>query len=92
MVSLQAIPTSPGGANHTPEFTKSTATPEAHQATLNVSKALAAVGFRVLADDGFFEEVCALPVPCTRNPYSGASAQVKKTFEKEKAAVRVAHL
>ena len=54
---LKAIPTVPGGTNHTPEFTKSTATPEAHKATLNVAKALSAVGFRVLFDDHFFEEV-----------------------------------
>ncbi|KAJ3551850.1 hypothetical protein NM688_g4473 [Phlebia brevispora] len=52
-----AIPTVEGGGNHTPEFAKSSATPEAHQATLSVSKALAAVGFRVLADDSFFAKV-----------------------------------
>ena len=45
------------GTNHTPEFTKSAATEEAHLATLNVSKALAAVGVRVLADDAFYTEV-----------------------------------
>lgn len=55
-----AIPTVEGGTNHTPEFTKSTATPEAHHATLNVSKALASVGFRVLADDDFFAKVPVL--------------------------------
>ena len=57
-----AIPTVAGGTNHTPEFTKSTATPEAHKATLNVAKALAAVGFRVLHDDDFYEEVSASTV------------------------------
>ena len=53
-----AIPTTEGGANHTPEFTKSAATPEAHRATLQVAKGLSAVGFRVLADNAFFAEVC----------------------------------
>ncbi|KAI0090619.1 hypothetical protein BDY19DRAFT_722729 [Irpex rosettiformis] len=52
-----AIPTEERGTNHTHAFAKSAATPEAHNACLNTSKALAAVGVRVLTDDGFFDEV-----------------------------------
>ncbi|EKM53333.1 uncharacterized protein PHACADRAFT_259629 [Phanerochaete carnosa HHB-10118-sp] len=52
-----AIPTKAGGTNHTPEFTKAAATPEAHQACMNVSKALGALGARVLMDAEFFEKV-----------------------------------
>ncbi|KAI0685176.1 hypothetical protein BC835DRAFT_1385632 [Cytidiella melzeri] len=56
-----AIPTVPQGGNHTRAFTESAASPESHVACLNVSKALAAVGVRVLTDDAFFGEVC-LPI------------------------------
>jgi hypothetical protein len=52
-----AIPTEPNGGNHTPQFTKSAGTKEAHEATLKVTKALAHTGFRVIADDSFFKEV-----------------------------------
>ncbi|THU88083.1 bacterial exopeptidase dimerization domain-containing protein, partial [Dendrothele bispora CBS 962.96] len=52
-----AIPTVPGGGNHTPEFAKAAATVEAHEACLDISKALAATGIRVFIDDEFFEEV-----------------------------------
>ncbi|KDQ50969.1 hypothetical protein JAAARDRAFT_41598 [Jaapia argillacea MUCL 33604] len=52
-----AIPTVTNGGNHTVAFTESAATPEAHDACLKVSKALAATGIRVIADDAFFEEV-----------------------------------
>ncbi|KAJ7704398.1 hypothetical protein B0H17DRAFT_1193643 [Mycena rosella] len=52
-----AIPTVPDGGNHTPGFTKAAATPQAHAACLDVSKALAAVGVRVIIDDAFFAEV-----------------------------------
>ncbi|KAI0826199.1 aminoacylase 1-like protein 2 [Irpex lacteus] len=52
-----AIPTEPHGGNHTRAFAKSAASPESHAATLNVSRALAAVGVRVLTDDAFFSEV-----------------------------------
>ena len=50
----------PHGGNHTRAFAKSAASPEGHAATLNVAKALAAVGVRVLVDDLFFEEVSLL--------------------------------
>uniref|UniRef100_A0A8H7XUH5 Peptidase M20 domain-containing protein 2 n=1 Tax=Psilocybe cubensis TaxID=181762 RepID=A0A8H7XUH5_PSICU len=54
-----AIPTIVDGGNHTPGFTKSAATIEAHNACLDVSKALAATGVRVLIDDDFFSKVQA---------------------------------
>jgi hypothetical protein len=54
---LAAIPTEPNGANHTPAFTSAAATPEAHQACLDVCKALALTGFRVIDDDLFYAEV-----------------------------------
>ncbi|KAF9563860.1 hypothetical protein CPC08DRAFT_661451 [Agrocybe pediades] len=52
-----AIPTIEDGGNHTIKFTRAAATPEAHHACLDVSKALAATGVRVLNDDEFFEKV-----------------------------------
>ncbi|THV05672.1 hypothetical protein K435DRAFT_773632 [Dendrothele bispora CBS 962.96] len=52
-----AIPTVPNGGNHTSAFTKAAATIEAHNATLDVSKALAAAGIRTLLDDEFFSEI-----------------------------------
>jgi hypothetical protein len=52
-----AIPTVQNGGNHTPGFTQSAATLPAHYACLDVSKALAATGVRVLTDDGFFAKV-----------------------------------
>ncbi|KAF8153051.1 hypothetical protein B0H34DRAFT_800308 [Crassisporium funariophilum] len=52
-----AIPTILDGGNHTPGFEKSAATLKAHYACLDVSKALAATGIRVLTDDKFFAEV-----------------------------------
>jgi hypothetical protein len=54
---LTAIPTEPNGANHTPAFTSAAATPEAHQACLEVCKALALTGIRVIEDDQFYAEV-----------------------------------
>ena len=52
-----AIPTIVDGGNHTLGFTKAAATIEAHYACLDVSKALASTGVRVLIDDVFFEKV-----------------------------------
>lgn len=52
-----AIPTYKDGGNHTPGFTKAAATAEAHQACLDVSKALAATGMRVILDDAYYGEV-----------------------------------
>ena len=57
---LTGIPTLPDGGNHTRAFADSAATVEAHQATLNVSKSLAAVGMRVLTDEAFLHEVSTL--------------------------------
>ena len=54
---LAAIPTEPNGGNHTPAFTSASATPEAHQACLEVCKALALTGLRVIKDDHFYAEV-----------------------------------
>ncbi|KAH9942063.1 aminoacylase 1-like protein 2 [Amylocystis lapponica] len=51
------IPTVPNGGNHTAAFAEAAATVEAHRACLNVSKALAATGVRVLDDSFFFEKV-----------------------------------
>lgn len=45
------------GGNHTPQFTQAAATIEAHYACLDVSKALAATGVRVLIDDEFYAKV-----------------------------------
>ncbi|KAJ3995324.1 hypothetical protein F5050DRAFT_1767933 [Lentinula boryana] len=52
-----AIPTVLNGGNHTRDFAAAAATPTAHQACLDVSKALAATGIRVLIDDNYFAEV-----------------------------------
>ncbi|KAF9653527.1 hypothetical protein BDM02DRAFT_3087288 [Thelephora ganbajun] len=54
-----AIPTEPNGGNHTKAFTLSAASKEAHVACLNISKALALTGLRVLADDGLAQRVVA---------------------------------
>lgn len=52
-----SIPTEPDGGNHTRAFTSAAATPEAHQACLEVCKALALTGLRVIQDDKFYSEV-----------------------------------
>ena len=54
-----AIPTVPDGGNHTRDFAKAAKTIEAHNACLDVSKALTGCAVRVLLDDAFFEEVSA---------------------------------
>ncbi|KAI0795524.1 aminoacylase 1-like protein 2 [Abortiporus biennis] len=51
------IPTVPNGGNHTRQFAESAKGIPAHKACLNVSKALAAVGARVLTDDEYFAKV-----------------------------------
>ncbi|THH27187.1 hypothetical protein EUX98_g7001 [Antrodiella citrinella] len=51
------IPTEVNGGNHTRAFAAAARTPEAHRATFNVTKALAAVGIRVLTDDAFVEKI-----------------------------------
>ncbi|RDB23724.1 Peptidase M20 domain-containing protein 2 [Hypsizygus marmoreus] len=52
-----AIPTVKDGGNHTSAFEKAAATIEAHYACLDVTKALAATGIRVLIDDEFLAKV-----------------------------------
>ncbi|KAI6124084.1 hypothetical protein EV401DRAFT_2055965 [Pisolithus croceorrhizus] len=52
-----SIPSVPNGGNHTPAFTEAASTMEAHEACLDVSKALAAVGMRVLTDKTFLSKV-----------------------------------
>ena len=54
---MLAIPTVIDGGNHTRSFANAAATIKAHYACLDVSKALAATGVRVLIDDKFFAEV-----------------------------------
>jgi hypothetical protein len=54
---LAAIPTEPNGGNHTPGFTSAAATLEAHEICLEVCKALALTGVRVIGDDQFYAEV-----------------------------------
>ena len=61
---VAGIPTEPQGGNHTRAFTKSAASPEGHIATLNISKALAATGVRVVTDDQFFAEASVIAVTC----------------------------
>lgn len=48
------IPTEPNGGNHTPQFTASARTMEAHNAMLETVKALSLAAFRALDDDAFF--------------------------------------
>ncbi|KAJ7201031.1 aminoacylase 1-like protein 2 [Mycena pura] len=52
-----AIPTIVDGGNHTPGFEKAAGTMAAHYACLDVSKALAATGVRVVIDDEFYAKV-----------------------------------
>ena len=54
---VYSIPTEPNGANHTPQFAKSAATQEAHEATLKIAAGLAAIGYKVLQDAAFADEV-----------------------------------
>ncbi|KAF9508824.1 hypothetical protein BS47DRAFT_1384602 [Hydnum rufescens UP504] len=52
-----AIPTVKDGGNHTPQFTKSAETKEAHDITITVAKCIALTGLRVLSDGAFFAKV-----------------------------------
>jgi len=51
------IPTVIDGGNHTEAFAVAAASSKAHYACLDICKALAATGVRVLTDDTFFAEV-----------------------------------
>lgn len=55
---FQAIPTIPDGGNHTPGFTEAARSDVSHDACLVASKALAAVGMRVLTDEAVCQKVC----------------------------------
>ena len=57
LTTFVAIPTIKDGGNHTRAFAKSAMTVEAHYACLDISKALAATGMRVLTDEAFFAQV-----------------------------------
>ncbi|ESK85339.1 aminoacylase 1-like protein 2 [Moniliophthora roreri MCA 2997] len=52
-----AIPTVPDGGNHTPMFASAATTEDAHRATLDLAKALALTGVRVVRDDEFYGKV-----------------------------------
>jgi len=54
---LLAIPTVENGGNHTVAFTQSARTLEAHKACLQVTKALAGLGVRILIDEEFLKKV-----------------------------------
>lgn len=58
LISLPAIPSAT--SNHTPEFANATRTVAAHRATLEVTKALAGLGVRVLWDDVYLCKVSGL--------------------------------
>ncbi|KAH9832533.1 amidohydrolase [Rhodofomes roseus] len=58
------IPTEPNGGNHTPQFTKSAGTIEAHRLAIKTIKALALTGFRVVDDAQFAEDVRGLLIYC----------------------------
>jgi hypothetical protein len=67
LIQISAIPTVHDGGNHTPFFEQAAATTAAHYACLDVSKALAATGVRVLLDDSFFAKVFSLGI-CLSGP------------------------
>ncbi|KAH7870407.1 amidohydrolase [Lentinula edodes] len=56
---LYSIPTEPHGGNHTPAFTKASATKEAHAANMIATRGLAITGLRVIQDDELFREMQA---------------------------------
>ena len=62
---MLAIPTILDGGNHTTAFAEAAAKIQAHYACLDVSKALAATGVRVLTDDSFFANVCMILIKFT---------------------------
>lgn len=56
-INLIAIPTEENGGNHTIGFTRAAKTKEAHRETISMAKGIAIVGWRVLADDEFLDNV-----------------------------------
>ncbi|KAJ3798506.1 amidohydrolase [Lentinula aff. detonsa] len=59
---LYTIPTEPHGGNHTPAFTKASATKEAHAASMIATRGLALTALCVLQDDALFLEMKASSV------------------------------
>ncbi|KAJ3976449.1 hypothetical protein EV361DRAFT_838284 [Lentinula raphanica] len=57
---LYAIPTEPNGGNHTPAFTKASATKSAHAANMIITRGLALTALRIIQDDSLFEEVSTI--------------------------------
>ena len=55
-----AIPTEPNGGNHTPAFTKASATKSAHAANMIITRGLALTALRIIQDDSLFEEVSTI--------------------------------
>ena len=60
LLPTTVIPTKPQGGNHTPAFAQAAARLEAHQETITVTKALALIGFKVIVDKLFFDQVNVL--------------------------------
>ena len=60
LLPTTVIPTKPQGGNHTPAFAQAAARLEAHRETITVTKALALIGFKVIADKVFFDQVNVL--------------------------------
>ena len=82
-----AIPTEPNGGNHTPSFARSARTDVAHAATMVITKGLALVGYRLLADDVFFAKV-SHGVLSPFNTSQPSDVQVREAFEERKVARR----
>ncbi|ELU43555.1 aminoacylase 1-like protein 2 [Rhizoctonia solani AG-1 IA] len=61
LILTTAIPTTPGGGNHTPGFTAAARTQEAHERAIAVSKGLATLGLRALLDEDFLQTVSLTP-------------------------------
>ncbi|KAJ4469583.1 hypothetical protein J3R30DRAFT_3661636 [Lentinula aciculospora] len=58
-VTSVAIPTEPHGGNHTPAFTKASATKEAHAAAMIATRGLALTALCILQNDELFQEMKA---------------------------------
>lgn len=83
LLGTLAIPTEPGGGNHTVLFTNAAATKEAHVAALQTAKALAITGARILIDDGFMGEVSRAKwyIEHRPRPQTITHDQVKKAYD-----------
>jgi len=56
---LYSIPTTPNGGNHTPAFTKASATKEAHAANMVSTRSLALTALRIVQNEYLFQEMKA---------------------------------